>query len=338
MPVGTQATVKAMTPLNVEQIGYSLILCNTYHLYLRPGVEIIESIKGLHHFMGWKKGILTDSGGFQVYSLRDRRKVTDDGVSFRSHIDGSEHFFTPEKVMKLQEAFGSDIIMPLDECVPHDASWEYIRESLKKTHSWAERSLRAKSDAQHLFGIVQGGMHQDLRNESVKALTAHDFSGFSIGGLSVGESKDIMYRVLGQTAPLLPGDKPRYLMGVGAPEDLVEGAGMGIDMFDCIIPTRMGRTGTFLTHTGKLMIRNACYKNDPLPPEPSCHCYTCWNFSRAYLRHLFMAGEILGCILATFHNLSFMKTLMEEIRAAIVEERFARFREGFLRQYGGAEA
>lgn len=338
MPVGTQATVKGMTPVQLEAIGFSLILCNTYHLYLRPGVEVIQNVRGLHRFMGWKKGILTDSGGFQVYSLRDLRKVNDDGVSFRSHVDGSSHFFTPEWVVQFQEAFGSDIMMPLDECVPHDATWEYIKESLGRTHAWAVRSLNAKSTAQHLFGIVQGGMYPDLRRESVKALTDHDFSGFSIGGLSVGESKDMMYGILGETAPLLPEEKPRYLMGVGAPEDLVEGVERGIDMFDCIIPTRMGRTGTFLTWAGKLVIKNACHRHDPLPPDPSCQCYTCWNFSRAYLRHLFMADEMLGPVLASLHNLFFIHSLMEEIRKAVREGGFARFKKGFLERYLGSEA
>lgn len=335
MPVATQGTVKSITQEGLEKTGYHLILSNTYHLYLRPGVEVIRGLKGLHRFMGWKKGILTDSGGFQVFSLRDIRKVEDDGVSFRSHIDGSEHFFTPESVIKIQEALGSDIMMPLDECVPHDATHDYIGESLKRTHAWARRSLAAKSTTQHLFGIVQGGMYPDLRKESINALTSMDFSGYSIGGLSVGESKPQMYGILGETAPLLPEDKPRYLMGVGGPDDLVEGVERGVDMFDCVLPTRMGRTGTFLTWSGKVVIKNACHRNDPLPPDPSCQCYTCWNFSRAYLRHLFMADEMLGPMLATIHNLHFIHSLMEGIRESIRAGEFAQFKRQFLEKYLG---
>lgn len=337
MPVATQATVKGVTPADLEEMGYPLILSNTYHLYLRPGVEIIESFGGLHNFMGWEKGILTDSGGFQVYSLKDIRTVTGEGVAFRSHIDGSPHFFTPEIVIRLQEAFGSDIMMPLDECVPHDATWEYIRESLKRTHEWAFRSLAAKRTGQHLFGIVQGGMFPDLRKESVDALTGGDFSGFSIGGLSVGESKEVMYDMLGKTAPMLPGDKPRYLMGVGAPEDLVEGVARGVDMFDCVLPTRMGRTGTLLTHSGRLVMKHACHKGDQTPPDPQCRCYTCRNFSRAYLRHLFMSQELLGPLLATHHNLYFIHSLMSAIRKSILEGRFSLFRTEFLERYFNRE-
>jgi queuine tRNA-ribosyltransferase len=335
MPVGTQATVKGMTPADIEAIGFTIVLSNTYHLYLRPGTEVIEKIGGLHRFMGWRRGILTDSGGFQVFSLRDRRVISDQGVEFRSHIDGSKHFFTPESVMAIQEILGSDIIMPLDECVPSDATWEYVKESLKKTHLWAQRSLCAKKSPQHLFGIIQGGIFTDLRHESAKTLCQESFSGFSIGGLSVGESKEIMYHVLEETTCLIPDDKPRYLMGVGAPEDIVEGVARGVDMFDCVLPTRMGRTGTLLTAQGKLVIKNARHRTDDLPIAPGCQCYTCLNFSRSYLRHLFMADEMLGSQLATYHNLFFLYTLMDGIKASISEGKFSEFREEFLAQYSG---
>jgi queuine tRNA-ribosyltransferase len=333
MPVGTQATVKGMTPADLEAIGFTIILSNTYHLYLRPGTEVIGKMGGLHRFMGWGKGILTDSGGFQVFSLRDRRVLSDEGVEFRSHIDGSKHFFTPEGVVAIQEILGSDIIMPLDECVPSDATWEYVKESLKKTHDWARRSLVAKKSPQHLFGIIQGGIHVDLRHESARALCQEPFAGFSIGGLSVGESKEVMYHVLEETTPQIPDDRPRYLMGVGAPEDLVEGVARGVDMFDCVLPTRMGRTGTFLTSVGKLIIKNARHRSDDSPVDEGCRCYACRNFSRSYLRHLFMADEMLGSQLATYHNLFFLHSLMEGIKASLSEGKFSRFREEFLARY-----
>lgn len=333
MPVGTQATVKGMTPHDISNMGYGIILCNSYHLYLRPGTEVIGNLGGLHRFMAWDKCILTDSGGFQVFSLRDRLTINADGVEFRSHIDGSKHFFTPESVVRMQEIFGSDIIMPLDECVPADAPRDYVKESLKKTHLWAKRSKDSKKSRQILFGIVQGGIFTDLREESVKAISELDLPGFSIGGLSVGESKDIMHEVLEKTTPLIPDGKPRYLMGVGAPEDLFEGVARGIDMFDCVLPTRMGRTGTFLTGAGRLVIKNACHKLDHEPVDSKCACYTCRNFSRAYLRHLFMSDEMLGPQLASHHNLHFLFMLMKNMREAIEKQRFIRFKEDFFRNY-----
>lgn len=335
MPVGTQATVKGMTPGALSDIGFNIILCNSYHLYLRPGTEVIKNLGGLHRFMAWGKGLLTDSGGFQVFSLRERIKITDEGVEFRSHIDGSKHFFTPESVISMQMIFGSDIIMPLDECVHADASRDYVKESLKRTHLWAERSKKALKTSQILFGIIQGGIYPDLRAQSVKAISELELPGFSIGGLSVGEANKVMYDILEGTTPLIPEEKPRYLMGVGAPVDLIEGVARGIDMFDCVLPTRMGRTGTLLTREGKLIIKNACHKEEDKPPEPSCSCYTCRNFSRAYLRHLFMADEMLGPQLATYHNLYFLKTLMQDIRKSIEEKSFTKFREDFLNSYNG---
>jgi queuine tRNA-ribosyltransferase len=333
MPVGTQATVKGMTPADLQRIGFPIILSNTYHLYLRPGTEVIAALEGLHRFMGWKNAILTDSGGFQVFSLRERSTITDEGVEFRSHIDGSKHFFSPEGVVKMQQVFGSDIMMPLDECVSPDATMSYVRESLKRTHLWAERSMKTLETDQVLFGIIQGGIYDELRKESAKTLCDMNFPGYSIGGLSVGESKDIMYGVLENLTPLIPQDRPRYLMGVGAPEDLVEAVARGVDMFDCVLPTRMGRTGTLLTRHGRMVLKHACYKTDPAPPDPECLCSTCRNFSRAYLRHLFMADEMLGGTLATYHNLHFLHTLMAEMRHAIEEKHFDGYRKRFLSTY-----
>ena len=333
MPVGTQATVKGMFPRDIDEIGFPIILSNTYHLYLRPGHELIRKMGGLHKFMDWNKGILTDSGGFQVFSLKDLRSISEDGVTFRSHIDGSEHFFSPENVIEFQESFGSDIMMPIDECVPPDATHAYTAESLKRTHSWAFRCLKAKSTPQHLFGIVQGAMYGDLRKISAETLREGAFSGFSIGGLSVGESKELMYSVLEETTVHIPQDKPRYLMGVGTPDDILNAVERGVDMFDCVFPTRTARTGTFLTANGKIVIKNAVHKYSQEPIEAECNCYTCKNFTRAYLRHLFMADEMLGPQLATYHNLFFMSHLMKDIRRAIDEKRFHKFKEDFLAKY-----
>ena len=333
MPVGTNATVKGMLPKDVAEIGFPIILSNTYHLYLRPGHELIGQMGGLHKFVNWEKGILTDSGGFQVFSLKELRTISDDGVIFRSHIDGSEHFFSPENVITFQESFGSDIMMPIDECVPPNSTHSYVKESLKKTHSWAFRCLKAKKTPRHLFGIVQGGMFPDLREISAKTLQEGAFSGFSIGGLSVGESKKEMYDVLDATTIHMPNDKPRYLMGVGTPDDILEAVDRGIDMFDCVFPTRTARTGTFLTGNGKIVIKNAIHKYSQEPIEQNCTCYTCLNFTRSYLRHLFMADEMLGPQLATFHNLSFMYRLMENIKISIEEKRFHSFKTNFLEKY-----
>ncbi|MHC9544810.1 MAG: tRNA guanosine(34) transglycosylase Tgt [Vulcanimicrobiota bacterium] len=341
MPVGTQATVKGMTPEELERIGFTIILANTYHLYLRPGLEVIGKMGGLHKFMGWNRGILTDSGGFQVFSLRERSSISEEGVVFRSHIDGSKHTFTAENVVAMQFVFGSDIIMPLDECVPSDSSWDYVKESLGRTHRWAERSIRAFNEererhegaSHHLFGIVQGGVYDNLRRESAEFIGSQPFSGCAIGGLSVGESKEAMHHVLEEIAPLLPEDKPRYLMGVGGPDDLFMCVERGVDIFDCVLPTRMGRTGTILTSQGKMVIKNARYKFDSLPPDEECHCYTCSNFTRSYLRHLFMAEEMLGPWLATYHNLYFLNSLVEAMRTAIEEKRFVKYREEFISRY-----
>ena len=332
-PVGTQATVKTLTPHELETLGVDLILANAYHLYLRPGAERIARLGGLHRFMGWEHPILTDSGGFQVFSLAHMRRVDDDGVTFRSHIDGSEHRFTPELVIETQELLGADIIMCLDECAePLDR--DYLEQALKRTHAWAERCRAAqRRDDQALFGILQGGIFPDLRRESARFLTSLDFPGYAIGGLSVGETKEQMYATLEVTIPELPADRPRYLMGVGTPEDILESVARGVDIFDCALPTRVARNGGLLTRTGRINIRNARYADDPSPIEPHCTCYTCQHFSRAYLRHLFKAEEILGLRLATLHNLHFMLRLMEQVRAAIAGGTFMQFKDGFLASY-----
>ncbi len=333
MPVGTQATVKGLFPRDIEEIGFQIILSNTYHLYLRPGHELIRRMGGLHKFMNWRRGILTDSGGFQVFSLRDRISMTDEGVTFRSHIDGSEHMFSPENVIAFQEAFGSDIMMPIDECAPHDSSHDYVEKSLRRTHDWAFRCLRAKTTDQKLFGIVQGGMHPDLRRLSAETLAEGGFDGFSIGGLSVGEEKPLMYSILEHTTQYIPEDKPRYLMGVGSPEDILEGVARGVDMFDCVLPTRTARTGTFFTPAGKLIIKNARHRLSDAPIEEGCPCYACRHFSRSYLRHLFVADEMLGPELASIHNLTFLHRLMKSIRDSIAEGTFERFKASFLERY-----
>ncbi|MEJ5197783.1 MAG: tRNA guanosine(34) transglycosylase Tgt [Anaerolineae bacterium] len=332
-PVGTQATVKTLTPRDLAELGATLVLANTYHLYLRPGAALIQDFGGLHSFMGWPGPILTDSGGFQVFSLALMRKLDPDGVTFRSHIDGSLHRFTPESAIANQEALGADIIMCLDECAePLDR--QYNEEALRRTHAWAARCKAAHKRAdQALFGIVQGGIFPDLRIESARTLRDLDFPGYAIGGLSVGETKEQMYATLDITVPELPADKPRYLMGVGAPEDIIEGVARGIDIFDCVLPTRVARNGGLFTRQGRLNLRNARYAADPLPVEPGCDCYCCQHFSRAYLRHLFKAGEILGLHLATVHNVRFMFRLMDEIRRHIAAGTFADFRERFLAEY-----
>lgn len=334
MPVGTQATVKAMSPHELEEIGAKIILSNTYHLYLRPGHELVKEAGGLHSFMNWKGSILTDSGGFQVFSLGDLRKITEEGVEFRSHIDGSKHLFTPEKVMEIEMALGPDIAMVFDECVSYPTTHEYAKEAMERTTRWAERCLKAHNrEDQVLFGIVQGGLYHDLRAISAQDLVSLDFPGYAVGGLSVGEPKPLMYEVLDSTVPLLPENKPRYLMGVGSPDCLVEGVLRGIDMFDCVLPTRIARNGTVFTKEGKLVIRNAKYKHDFTPLDHHCDCYTCRNFSRAYIRHLFNVNEILGLRLTTIHNLYYLIKLMENVRNAIAADAFLDFREEFYSNY-----
>ncbi|RPF42708.1 tRNA-guanine transglycosylase [Thermodesulfitimonas autotrophica] len=335
MPVGTQGTVKAMTPEELRALGAQMILANTYHLYLRPGTEIIREAGGLHRFMHWDGPILTDSGGYQVFSLAPLRRLTAEGVIFRSHLDGSEHLFTPEKVVALQEALGSDIAMVLDECPPYPASREEVTAAVARTTAWAERSLAAQSAAQALFGIVQGGVYRDLREQSARELVALDFPGYAIGGLSVGEPKELMYQVLDWTVPLLPPEKPRYLMGVGHPDDIIEAVARGVDMFDCVLPTRLGRHGGALTPFGRLNIRNACYARDFGPLVPGCDCYACQNYSRAYLHHLVRAGEILGLRLLTTHNLHFLLKLTAEIRAAIARGELGLLRARWRERCGG---
>lgn len=339
MPVGTQGTVKAMIHKLLEDIGTQIILGNTYHLYLRPGLEVIESAGGLHKFIGWKKPILTDSGGFQVFSLskdrlkdgRSKVKVEEEGVYFKDHLAGDTHFFTPEFVIKAQEVFGSDIIMPLDECVEYPTTYAYAKSALERTLRWLDRSIKAKKrEDQVLFGIVQGAFFEDLRRESALRTMERELFGYAIGGLSVGEPKEIMIEMAQLVCEELPWEKPRYLMGVGMPEDLLMAVGVGVDMFDCVAPTRMARTGTLFTSQGKLNIRKEIYKKDFSPPDPECNCYTCQNFSRAYLRHLFHAEEISAYILNTIHNLHFYHRLMEGARSAIEEGNFDGYRKGWL--------
>ena len=334
MPVGTQATVKAMAPVELTAMGAEIILSNTYHLYLRPGPDLIAEAGGLHKFMRWDKGILTDSGGFQVFSLGPLRKITEEGVSFRSHIDGSKHFLSPEKATEVQMALGADIIMAFDECVPYPAEHDYAKASTERTSRWAERCLKAHTRKdQALFGIVQGGMFKDLRAQSARELVAMDFPGYALGGLSVGEPKPLMYEMLEHTTPLLPRHKPRYLMGVGTPDCLVEGVMYGIDMFDCVFPTRVARNGTAMTSKGRLVVKNAEFARDFRPIDPDCGCYTCRNFSRAYVRHLLKTEEILGLRLTTTHNLYYLIHFMKKMRQAILEGRFPAFRQEFWSYY-----
>ena len=335
MPVGTLATVKSLSSDELEEMGAGIILSNTYHLHLRPGEELIERAGGLHQFMNWSGSILTDSGGFQVFSLDSLRKIEEEGVSFRSHIDGSPLFISPEKSIEIQNKLGSDIIMAFDECAPYPAEREYIKASMERTTRWAQRSKDAHSqwDKQSLFAIVQGGVFPDLRKESAAALTEMDFPGYAIGGLSVGEPKEDMYHVLEETIPLLPQDRPRYLMGVGSPDSLIEGAIRGVDMFDCVLPTRIARNGTAMTSLGRVSLRNARYFDDFSPLDPECQCSTCQNYSKAYLRHLFIAKEMLGPRLVSIHNLSFLLNLMKKIREAIKANSLLELREEFYSKY-----
>ncbi|MCB9101607.1 MAG: tRNA guanosine(34) transglycosylase Tgt [Anaerolineales bacterium] len=332
-PVGTQATVKTLTPADLHELGASLILANTYHLYLRPGPELIADFGGLHHFMGWDGPILTDSGGFQVFSLEGLREIDEDGVTFRSHLDGSKHRFTPEQVIAIQEKLGADIIMAFDEC-PSPEDRDYNIEALDRTHRWAERCRQAQQRSdQALYGIVQGGIFPDLRTQSAEFLTGLDFPGYSIGGLSVGESKADMHAILEVLHPILPAHKPRYLMGVGSPEDLFECVARGIDQFDCVLPTRIARNGAVFTPHGRVNLRNARFAADKAPIDPDCTCYTCRTFSLAYLRHLIIAKEILALRLTTIHNLHFMLDTMRRIRLSILDGSFADYKHDFLQKY-----
>ena len=334
MPVGTQATVKTLSPEELYEMGSQVILSNTYHLFLRPGPELIKKAGGLHKFMNYKRGMLTDSGGFQVFSLGEMRKITEEGVMFRSHIDGSKQFLSPEIATRVQEDLGADIAMAFDECIPYPADYEYTKRSTERTTRWAKRCLDVHTRAdQSLFGIVQGGMYPDLRKMSVEQLTEMDFAGYGIGGLSVGEPKPMMYDILGQTTVHMPKDKVRYLMGVGTADCIVEAVSLGVDMMDCVFPTRVARNGTAMVHTGKLVVRNAAYAEDFRPIEEGCGCYTCRNFSRAYIRHLFKAEETFVLRLLSIHNLYFLLNFTREIREAIANDTFPEFRERFLQNY-----
>nr|PZN11826.1 MAG: tRNA guanosine(34) transglycosylase Tgt [Caldicoprobacter oshimai] len=335
MPVGTQATVKALTPRDLKEINAQIILANTYHLYLRPGYELIRQAGGLHKFMNWDRPILTDSGGFQVFSLADLREITDEGVYFRSHLDGSKHFISPEKAIEIENALGADIIMAFDECVPYPCDYETAKDAVERTSRWARRCKAAhQREDQALFGIIQGSVFRDLRMRSLEQLLELDFPGYGIGGLSVGEPKPVMYEILEHMIPAMPKDKPRYLMGVGSPDCLIEGVIRGVDMFDCVLPTRTARTGLAMTSRGKVMLRNAPYQRDFSPLDPECDCYTCKNFSRAYLRHLVKAREILAAILISLHNVRFLIRLMEEIREAIRNDCLLEYRDSFFEKYG----
>lgn len=326
MPVGTYGTVKAMSPAELKEIGAHIVLGNTFHLWLRPGLEVIEAHGGLHRFMGWDGPILTDSGGFQVFSLGELRKITEEGVKFQSPVNGDRCFLTPEESMRIQKVLNSDIVMIFDECTPHPADLQQAGDSMRLSLRWAERSKRAhEGNPNALFGIVQGGMHESLRDESLAGLVNIGFDGYAIGGLSVGEPKEDMLRILDHVAPQMPSDKPRYLMGVGTPEDLVDAVSRGVDMFDCVMPTRNARNGWLFTRFGTVRIKNAQYRLDTRPLDEACGCYTCRNFTRAYLHHLHRIGEILGARLNTIHNLHYYQELMQGLRRAIEEGRFADF-------------
>ena len=334
MPVGTQATVKTLSSEDLYEAGAGIILANTYHLYLRPGPEVVSQAGGLHDFMNYHRGILTDSGGFQVFSLAALREITDDGVYFNSHIDGSRHFFTPEKAIAIQEELGADIIMCFDECSPYPCEYEEARQAVKRTTDWAARCREAaRREDQRLFGIVQGNVYDDLRRESALSLLEIGFPGYAIGGLSVGEPKSDMYRILELMDKMLPVDKPRYLMGVGTPEDLVEGVKRGVDMFDCVMPTRIARHGSAYTSQGRINLKNAKFKQDFTPVDENCICYVCRNYTRAYVRHLINVGEFLGLRLLSYHNIYFLLNLMENIKSAIAQDSFPVFYREFLQAY-----
>lgn len=336
MPVGTQATVKGMSPDELKSMDAGIILSNTYHLWMRPGSDVIREAGGLHKFMNWDRAILTDSGGFQVFSLSDLRHITEEGVGFKSHIDGSRHVLTPEKSMEVQNDLGSDIIMAFDECTPWPADHQYARRSLERTTRWLERCVKSHHNPaeQALFGIIQGSTYADLRQQSAREIVPFDLPGYALGGLSVGEPGPLMYEMLDATVPLLPTDKPRYLMGVGTPDYLIEGAIRGIDMFDCVLPTRIGRNGTVLTSHGRLIVRDAKFARDFQPLDDRCSCYVCQNYTRAYIRHLIKAGEMFGLRLASWHNLHFLMNLMADVRQAIAQDRLTDFRDEFFENFG----
>ena len=336
MPVGTQATVKSMTPEELKEVGAQIILANTYHLFLRPGHELIKEAGGLHKFMHWDRPILTDSGGFQVFSLGALRTISEEGVEFRSHLDGSKQFLSPEKAMEVENALGADIIMAFDECCPYPSTYEYTKKSMERTTRWAKRCKEAhnRKEEQGLFGIIQGGFYKDLRKQSAEDLIKLDFPGYAIGGISVGEPKEEFLDILQYTTPLMPENKPRYLMGVGTPDYLVEAAIAGIDMCDCVIPTRLARHGTAFTSKGKIVVRNAIYERDFNPLDDECDCYACRNYTRAYIRHLVKTNEILGIRLLSIHNIKFLTNLMDKVRIEIERDNLGSFRKEFYRKYG----
>lgn len=334
MPVGTQATVKTVTPEELEEMGSQIILSNTYHLFLRPGTELIHEAGELHRFMNWNKGILTDSGGFQVFSLGAMRKITEEGVYFRSFLDGSKQFLSPEISIRAQEDLGSDIAMAFDECIPYPADYEYARKSTERTTRWAKRCIKAHQRTDRgIFGIIQGGMYKDLRKQSAMEISSLPFDGMAVGGLSVGEPHDLMYDILEETIQWMPKGKARYLMGVGTPDCLVEGVARGVDMFDCVFPTRVARNGMAMIHTGRMNMKNKQYERDFRPIEESCGCYTCRNYTRAYIRHLYKSEELLAFRLVTIHNLYFLLQFMRDMREAIVQGNFSKFREHFMEHY-----
>lgn len=334
MPVGTQATVKTVTPEELEEMGSQIILSNTYHLFLRPGTELIHEAGELHRFMNWNKGILTDSGGFQVFSLGAMRKITEEGVCFRSFLDGSKQFLSPEISIRAQEDLGSDIAMAFDECIPYPADYEYARKSTERTTRWAKRCIKAHQRTDRgIFGIIQGGMYKDLRKQSAMEISSMPFDGVAVGGLSVGEPHDLMYDILEETTQWMPKGKARYLMGVGTPDCLVEGVARGVDMFDCVFPTRVARNGMAMIHTGRMNMKNKQYERDFRPIEESCGCYTCRNYTRAYIRHLYKSEELLAFRLVTIHNLYFLLQFMRDMREAIVQGNFSEFREHFMEHY-----
>lgn len=334
MPVGTQATVKTVTPEELEEMGSQIILSNTYHLFLRPGIELIHEAGELHRFMNWNKGILTDSGGFQVFSLGAMRKITEEGVYFRSFLDGSKQFLSPEISIRAQEDLGSDIAMAFDECIPYPADYEYARKSTERTTRWAKRCIKAHQRTDRgIFGIIQGGMYKDLRKQSAMEISSMPFDGVAVGGLSVGEPHDLMYDILEETTQWMPKGKARYLMGVGTPDCLVEGVARGVDMFDCVFPTRVARNGMAMIHTGRMNMKNKQYERDFRPIEESCGCYTCRNYTRAYIRHLYKSEELLAFRLVTIHNLYFLLQFMRDMREAIVQGNFSEFREHFMEHY-----
>ena len=336
MPVGTQATVKALTPEELKDLNAQIILSNTYHLFLRPGHELVKEAGGLHGFMNWDRPILTDSGGFQVFSLGALRKIREEGVDFRSHLDGSKKFISPEIAIEIEEALGADIIMAFDECCPYPSTYEYTKNSMERTTRWAKRCKEAHTttDKQGLFGIIQGGFYKDLREKSAKELIELDFPGYAIGGISVGEPKEEFLDILYHTAPLMPENKPRYLMGVGSPDYLIEAALAGIDMCDCVLPTRIARHGTAMTSKGKVVVRNAAYERDFSPIDDECDCYACKNYTRAYIRHLLNTKEILGVRLLSIHNLRFLTNLMDRVRIEIENDNLLAFRDEFYKKYG----